>query len=235
MAGSGRRESRGMDALQANLGRFFRDASLLRQALTHPSAAAEEGLPRIRSYERLEFLGDALLGFALAEFLFDRYPREEEGVLSRLRAYWASQPVLAGVARELGLQACIFLGAGESRDGGAEKDRILASALEALLGAVYLDAGLRPATALVRQLWAPAIRRQGLAVLLEDAKTNLQERRQAEGLPLPVYRSDPSPDEGGFTCIVLMDGQASGRGSGPTRKAAEQAAAREALSALDRG
>ncbi len=235
MGASGRRDSRGLDALQANLGRFFRDASLLRQALTHPSAAAEEGLPRIRSYERLEFLGDALLGFALAEFLFDRYPQEEEGVLSRLRAYWASQPALAGVARELGLQACICLGAGESRDGGAEKDRILASALEALLGAVYLDAGLKPATALVRQLWAPAIRRQGLAVLLEDAKTNLQERRQAEGLPLPIYRSEPSPDGEGFTCTVLIDGQASGRGSGPTRKAAEQAAAREALSALDRG
>jgi ribonuclease-3 len=224
-----------MDALQANLGRFFRDASLLKQALTHPSAAAEEGLPRIRSYERLEFLGDALLGFALAELLFDRYPQEEEGVLSRLRAYWASQPVLAEVARGLGLQACIGLGVGESKDGGAEKDRILASALEALLGALYLDAGLKPATALVRKLWGPAIRRQGLAVLLEDAKTTLQERRQAVGLPLPVYQSEPAPDGAGFTCTVLLDGEVSGRGSGPTRKAAEQAAAREALSALDRG
>ncbi|MGC8763385.1 MAG: ribonuclease III [Acidobacteriota bacterium] len=218
------------DALQVRLGRFFKDPALLEQALTHPSAAVEAGLPRRASYERLEFLGDALLNFLVGELLFHRFPGEEEGTLSRMRAFWVSQPVLAEVARSLGLGAALRFGRGERRQEGSGKERILASALEALLGALYLDGGLPAARRLVQVHWRDAIRRRGLGVLDEDAKTRLQEARQARGLPLPVYRTGPEGE--GFVSVVLLDGEEAGEGRGPTRKAAEQAAARRALARL---
>jgi ribonuclease-3 len=221
--------SQALDALQSNLGHFFRDVSLLRQALTHPSAAVEAGMARAASYERLEFLGDAVLHLELAALIFDLFPRADEGELSKLRAYWASEAVQAGTARAMGIQGCLWLGAGESRDGGAGKDRILASSLEACFGALYLDGGQKACVKLMRTLWRDEIRRRGLAVLAEDAKTALQEHRQAQGLALPEYRSTSSDD--GFTCEVFLDGNGAGRGEGPTRKAAEQAAARHALEA----
>ncbi len=222
-----------LDALQARIGHFFRDRSLLVQALTHPSAAIELGLPRIMSYERMEFLGDALVNLYLAQLLFDRFPKEEEGVLTRLRAYWGSQPVLAEAARELALDHCLRLGAGETRDGGGSKDRILASALEALFAAHYLDAGFRAGARLAKTVWGDGIRKRGLEPLGEDAKTTLQELRQAQGLPLPEYRTEPSP--GGFRSTVLLDGHAAGSGTGASRKAAEQAAARRALAQFGEG
>ncbi len=230
MTGRSSHNAQALDALQSNLNHFFRDASLLRQALTHPSAAAEDGQSRLMSYERLEFLGDAVLHFHIAELLYDLFPREDEGVLSRLRAYWASEGVQAETARSLGVDGCIRLGTGESRDGGARKDRIVASALEALFGALYLDGGQRACTRLVKALWREPIRRRGLEVLAADAKTALQELRQGRGQTLPEYKTAPSGER--FESSVCLDGKPVGEGEGPTRKAAEQAAARAALSAL---
>lgn len=218
-----------LDALQANLGHFFKDPYLLRQALTHPSAAVEEGRGRLASYERLEFLGDSVVGLNLALLLYDRFPKEDEGVLTRMRAYWASQVALSATARELGLESFLRLGAGEARDGGANKDRTLASALEACFGALFLDGGPRAAAKLAKVLWAEPIRRRGMAVLAEDAKTALQEERQAAALPLPEYRTVPAGE--GFSSSVVLDGEEAGHGEGNTRKAAEQAAARAALAA----
>jgi len=216
-----------LDNLQARLGHFFRDRSLLVQALTHPSAAAEAGKPRLASYERLEFLGDSLVNAYLAELLFDLFSHEDEGVLTRLRAFWVSQPSLAAAARELGLGACLWLGAGEAKDKGWEKERVLSSALEALFGALYVDAGYRAGKKLARKLWAQGIRDKGLAILQEDAKTALQEVRQAKKLGLPEYRTERDGDL--FKTELYLDGVLSGRGSGVSRKAAEQAAARETL------
>jgi ribonuclease III len=230
MAAARRDDSRALDALQSNLGHFYRDASLLRQALTHPSAAVEAGEQRLASYERLEFLGDAVLHLLLADLIFDLFPQAEEGTLSKLRAYWASEVVQAATARELGVPGCVHLGTGESRDKGADKDRILASAFEACVGALYLDGGMKACTKLTRSLWRDDIRRRGLTVLAEDAKTALQERRQAEGLSLPEYRSEAADE--GFTCTVLLDGREAGRGGAPTRKAAEQDAAKRTLAGL---
>lgn len=218
-----------LDALQANLGHFFKDPYLLKQALTHPSAAVEEGRGRLASYERLEFLGDAVVGLNLAALLYDRFPKEDEGVLTRMRAYWASQVALAATARELGLESFLRLGAGEARDGGASKDRTLASALEACFGALFLDGGPKAAAKLAKALWGEPIRRRNLEVLAEDAKTALQEQRQAAGSPLPEYLTVPSAE--GFTTSVLLDGEVAGRGEGPSRKTAEQSAARAALAA----
>lgn len=218
---------RELDGLQARMGHFFKDRSLLVQALTHPSAAAEAGKPRLASYERLEFLGDSLVSVYLAEILFDRFPREDEGVLTRLRAFWVSQPSLAAAARELCLGACLQLGAGEAKDRGQDKERVLSSALEALFGALYVDMGFRAGKKLALKLWEPGIQKRGLAVLQEDTKTALQEVRQAGKLALPEYRTER--DGGLFKTAIYLDGVLSGRGTGPSRKAAEQAAAREAL------
>lgn len=222
-----------LDNLQARLGHFFRDRSLLVQALTHPSAAVEAGKPRLASYERMEFLGDALVNVYLAELLFDRFPHENEGVLTRLRAYWVSQPSLAAAARGLGLGACLWLGAGEAKDKGQEKERVLSSALEALFGSLYVDAGFRAGKKLARKLWEPGIRNKGLAVLQEDAKTALQEVRQARKLGLPEYRTKRGGDL--FETELYLDGALAGLGSGVSRKAAEQAAAREVLKSHHHG
>ncbi len=197
-------------------------------ALTHPSAAAEAGLPRRLSYERLEFLGDSLLNFLVAELVFHRFPAEEEGVLTRVRAHWISRRVLAAEAEDLGVGPALRMGEGERRDGGAKKERVLASALEALLGALFLDAGVPAARRLVSAIFSEPIRKRGLAVLAEDAKTSLQEARQAKNLPLPEYAT-ASSEGGGFVATVTLDGKEAGSGTGSTRKAAEQAAARAAL------
>jgi ribonuclease-3 len=218
---------RELDGLQARLGRFFRDRTLLVQALTHPSAVAEEGRSRLLSYERLEFLGDALVNAYLARLLFDLYPNEDEGGLTRLRAFWISQPSLAAAAREVGVGACLRLGVGEERTGGREKERVLASALEALFAAIYLDSGNAAGFRLARCLWGGPVRKRGLAVLQEDAKTALQEARQAKNLALPEYRT--SEAGGGFESTVYLDGVPAGSGRGVSRKAAEQAAARATL------
>jgi len=218
-----------LDALQARLGHFFRDRSLLERALTHPTAALEAGWTAEASYERLEFLGDALLNAWMAQLLFDRFPHSAEGVLTRLRAYWVSGPVLASQARLLGLPECLAVGEGGSRAGIADQERVQASTFEALLAAVHLDAGGRRAPALVRSLWGSAIASRGLEVLREDAKTTLQELRQAQGRSLPLYRCEA--EGAGFRSEVLLDGLRAGEGSGSTKKAAEQAAARAALEA----
>lgn len=227
------RKKAALDNLQARIGHFFKDASLLRQALTHPSAAIEDGLPRIMSYERLEFLGDSLVNFFLAEILFDRFPHEDEGVLTRLRAFWASQPALARSARELNLGELVRLGTGERRDGGDQKERILASILESLFAALYMDGGIKASRKLALGLWSDPIRKRGLAVLREDAKTNLQEKRQALGESLPRYQTEALGDT--FRSRVYFDQALAGEGTGPSRKAAEQAAARNALAGGEDG
>ena len=223
-------KKQGIDALQANMGHFFKDPYLIEQALTHSSASVESGKGRLASYERLEFLGDAVVNLCLAFLLYDRYPGEDEGVLTRLRAYWVSQASLAQTARDLGFESVLRLGVGETRDGGARRERTLASSLEASFGALFLDGGHRACAKLAKSLWGDAVRRRGLLVLAEDAKTALQELRQAAGLSLPDYRSAPAGE--GFASEVVLDGKVAGRGEGASRKAAEQGAARDALGRL---
>ncbi len=217
----------GLDALQARIGHFFRDKSLLEQAVTHPSGAIEAGKPRLLSYERLEFLGDSILNAWVAELLFDGFSQENEGVLARLRSYWVSGPVLARFAAQLKLDAHLVMGVGEERDGGRTKERILAASFEALVAALYLDAGVRFTRKFVRELWKDHVKRRGLQVLDEDAKTKLQEMMQAAGKPLPTYVTESSPE--GFKATVFLNRRASGHGAGSNKKAAEQAAARDAL------
>ena len=208
------------------------DLELLERALTHRSFAYEAGgLP---TNERMEFLGDTVLGLVVTEALYRRHPDLPEGRLAKLRASVVSTRALAEVARAVGLGQWLRLGRGEETTGGRDKSSILADAVEAVLGAVYLDGGLDAARQLVLRLFGPLLddvaeRGAGL-----DWKTSLQEMTAEQGLGVPVYDVvDEGPDHAKtFSARVLLADDACGTGSGRTKKEAEQAAAEAAVVAL---
>jgi ribonuclease-3 len=210
----------------------------LHQALVHRSFLNEQDDRSLASYDRLEYLGDAFLGWAVAAELYARYPHYDEGELTRARASLVRGDTLAEVARGVGLGAYLLLGQGEEAGGGRDRSRNLAAALEAVLGAVLLDQGEEKARSLVLRWLGPRIQAQGDAVAERDAKSALQEFLQGCGLPLPVYETvsdtGAAHDER-FTVRVLVDGRAMGEGAGRRIADAEQAAAREALAALRSG
>lgn len=207
----------------------FNDESLLRRALTHRSAHGEHN-------ERLEFLGDALLGMIVAEHLFANFPRADEGQLTRMRAALVNRDSLAEVARELDLGTHLVLGEGEQRSGGWRRDSILANAFEALLGAVYLDGGIGPCREMVLRALAPQLASADPERAHKDAKTALQEYLQSRRRELPQYQmmdvSGPSHEQV-FTVrcqIDTLEQPVVARGT--SRRKAEQAAAEEALRLL---
>jgi len=211
----------------------FRSKELLRRALTHRSYAHEAGLGR--NNERLELLGDAVIGLVITEELFLRFLDMEEGDLSQLKSFLVSRRLQAKAARELGLGECILLGMSEEKTGGRKRGSILAAGLEAVVGAVYLDSGLECA----RQLLQNVIlnRAEGLASPweLKDPKSKLQELVQGRGLSQPLYKiaSVTGPDHRPvFTVIVSVGGKELGSGKGSSKKEAERIAAGEAFTAL---
>jgi ribonuclease-3 len=194
----------------------------------HRSAANERNLGA--NYERLEFLGDAVLGLIAADWLFRRFPDLPEGDLARLKSTLVSAPALARYARELGLGGQLVLGLGEEKSGGRDKASLLADSLEAVMAAVYLDGGLRAARKVVERFLRFASTAGDAGAL--DAKSELQERMQALGLDTPTYRviAESGPDHAKtFTVEVVIAGEVAGSGSGPSKKAAELEAARRAL------
>jgi ribonuclease III len=210
--------------LAATIGHTFNDGSLLRRALTHRSYAADHN-------ERLEFLGDSIVNCAVALELYHRFPQLSEGDLSRLRAALVSQPALARIAGEIRLGQHMLLGEGELRSGGVRRPSILADALEAVIGAVFVDAGFPAAQRVVRTLFASALE-QVDPQAVKDSKTLLQEHLQGRRLPLPRYSVVATLGEAHnqrfeVECAVAaLDIRT--RGAGTSRRAAEQAAAREA-------
>lgn len=218
-------------ALQQAIGYRFREPALLLQALTHSSYCNEQpgnGTPEA-SYERLEFLGDAILGFLVGERLFQQLPAAREGELSARRDALINRRHLAAAARRLGLGNWLRLGRGEERQGGRRKDSILADVVEALLAAVYLDGGLEACRRLVAGLFDDLEAGEGDRL---RGKNRLQEELQRHHLPLPEYRlrAVEGPDHRRiFRVEVYLDGRRLGEGRGSSRKAAEMAAAREAL------
>lgn len=217
---------------EERLGYRFRDEELLTLAVTHRSWANEQGTDE--HYERLEFLGDAVLGLVAGQWLFRTLPHLPEGELSKKKAVLVSKPALAAHARRLGLGELLRLGVGEERSGGRKKASLLADSLEAVFGAVYLDGGFDAARDVVREFVAHAheTREQELPV---DAKTRLQELTQARGLDLPEYRlvAEEGPDhEKEFQVECRVDGDVVGAGAGRSKKLAEQRAATAALDAL---
>jgi ribonuclease-3 len=197
--------------------------------LTHRSAGSANN-------ERLEFLGDALLGFVIAEALCERFPEADEGTLSRMRASLVKRETLAALARGLGLGEYLHLGAGELRTGGYARDSILADAFEALWGAVYLDAGFASARELVLRLFAPRLAQTSAVHAGKDPKTQLQEWLQAQRRPLPEYTVVATGgDQHAQTFVVsctLADADLGTRAEGSTRRGAEQAAAYAMLEQL---
>jgi ribonuclease-3 len=211
------------------LGHCFADAALLRQALTHRSHSQPHN-------ERLEFIGDAVLNCVIAEALFQRLPGQPEGDLSRLRAHLVNQHSLEARARALDLGPHLLLGEGELRSGGAERASILADALEALIGAVFVDAGFEVARAMVLRVFAPVLTRPDVFGGAKDAKTALQEWVQARRKPLPEYRvvevgGEAHRQQFVVECRVSAFNVLT-RGEGFSRRTAEQQAARDALVAL---
>jgi ribonuclease-3 len=222
------RASEGPKALDRVLGVRFKDPALRETALTHRSYAFENGLPT--NNERLEFLGDAVLGIVVTDMAFREFTDMPEGDLAKLRAAIVNMGALAEVARDLGIGRFVLLGKGEEMSGGRDKSSILADALEALLGAIYLDRGLDPAAKLIQRLFRPRMIAYVRGEGERDYKTILQELASADLHVLPEYRiSERGPDhEKEFTAIVLLGGREWGTGMGRSKKEAEQQAAHEA-------
>lgn len=218
------------------LGYTFNDTSLLHQALTHPSYVNESRENSLSDYQRLEFLGDAVLSLCLADQLSQRFPDLAEGDLSRLRASLVDQPCLAERATELGIARHILLGRGEELDGGREKPSILSDVFEAILGAIYQDGGFDAVHGVVSKVYAPLLDDQGLTgVSLNDPKSELQEWLAARRYPVPLYEltgEEGPPHDRRFTMAVLLNGEIIGAGEGRSKKAAQQAAAKAALERL---
>lgn len=217
------------EALDRALGVSFRDASMREMALTHRSFAFENGLTATN--ERLEFLGDSVLGLIVTDMAYRSYPDIPEGSLAKLRAAIVNMVALADVARSLDLGRMVLLGKGEEQSGGRDKSSILADALEAVFGAVYLDRGLEVATELVERLFRPRMEAYVRGEGERDYKTLLQELASSELRAMPEYRlEERGPDhQKEFTATVYLDGQALGRGTGRSKKEAEQQAAGEAF------
>lgn len=216
-------------ALARRLGYAFRDAALLERALTHRSKGANNN-------ERLEFLGDSILSFVVADALYARFSSLAEGDLTRLRATLVRQETLAHLARTFELGGCLQLGSGELKSGGFDRDSILSDALEAIFGAVYLDGGLAPARDVILRLYRPLIDTIDPGAVLKDPKTRLQEWLQGQAKPTPVYQVVTVTGEAhqqNFVVECRVEGLAEAvRGEGSSRRGAEQEAAQRAYERL---
>lgn len=217
------------EKLTRKLGLTFKQPVLVRRALTHRSANADNN-------ERLEFLGDSVLGFVIAECLYHKFTEADEGVLSRLRATLVNQTSLANIARKLNLGDYLILGSGELKSGGYRRDSILSDAMEAMIGALLLDQGMDACRAWILQLFAEQIEGLSLRDWKKDPKTRLQESMQARGLELPAYMlrsvvGQPHDQSFVVECRVsLTEETCEGRGS--SRKRAEQESAEKMLAKL---
>jgi ribonuclease-3 len=219
-----KRRAAAASALEQTIGYRFKNGELLVRALTHISALA--GGSRASSYQRLEFLGDHVLGLVISEMLFHAFPKGDEGELSRRLADLVRRETCADVARAINLGEALRLGASESNAGGRSRTAILADVCEALVGAVFLDGGYPAATALVERLWGERMRAPTRP--LRDPKTMLQEWAQARGLPTPAYREvertgpHHNPE---FRIAVSLPQREPAEGRGRSKRVAEQAAA----------
>lgn len=224
-----------LSALEKKLGHNFKNKDLLREALTHRSYLNENpkwGLPH---NERMEFLGDAVLELSVTEELFNRYPDSAEGQLTSLRAALVNYIMMAGIAREINLDQYVLLSRGEAKDTGRARDVILANAIEAIIGAVYLDSDYKAVKKMVTELVTAHLDEVIKKGLFRDPKSLLQEKTQAAEKITPVYKvlSETGPDHAKvFKVGVYIGEQLLATGAGPSKQEAEVEAAREALKKL---
>jgi ribonuclease-3 len=213
------------DTLEARLGYTFKDATLLDRALTHISAA-DGGNPRLNSYQRLEFLGDRVLGLVIAEMLFEEYATRAEGEMSQRLSELVSADTCAEIAAVMDLGAAVKMGVGEARSGGRKKKALLADVCESVIAAVYLDGGLEAARALIDRFWRDRLLHPRRP--LRDGKTALQEWALSRGLGTPVYKQveRAGPDHNPiFRIEVTVDGRDPAIGEARSKRTAEKAAA----------
>jgi ribonuclease-3 len=223
---------------QSRLGYTFREVGLLERALTHKSFSNENREARAPNNERLEFLGDAVLGFVVGEMIFHSFPNLQEGALSKIKAHLVSTDMLAVKGRALEIGRFLRMGAGEARSGGAEKLSLVADAFEAVVAAIYLDGGLGETAEFVRRVFGAEVAGIDVGDLsFHDYKTTLQETAQSLGLPLPEYRvvEETGPDhEKAFGVELLWDGEPFAHGRGASKREAQRKAAKDALKKLGR-
>lgn len=218
------------EALAEKLGLSLKNIDLLKRALTHRSASSDNN-------ERLEFLGDSILGFIIADYLYERFPNEKEGILSRLRANLVNQSALASLARSFGLGEYLILGVGELKSGGYKRDSLLSDGLEAIIGALAKDRGIEACRKWVLGLFSEFLSQLTLSSKIKDPKTQLQELMQSKGLELPAYTllsQSGMPHDQIFRVecrISLMSDAIIGEGT--SRKKAEQQAAEQSLLSID--
>lgn len=226
-------------AAEVILGHSFGNKQLLAEALTHRSAAQVRRPGRrqvetqaLASNERLEFVGDRVLGLLIAEWLIDRFPTENEGSLARRQAHLVSREVLVEVAERVELSTALTIGPNEARAGVGQLANVLADAMEALLGALYLDGGIEPARRFVRAAWLPAL--EAMALPPKDPKTALQEWLMARGLPLPVYKvaACTGPPHAPEFVMQVIAGGMEGKGIAGSKRIAERDAAADLLARL---
>ena len=231
--------SQATEALAAILGHTFKDPELLALALTHPSATGDAGgrggadEARLSNYERLEFLGDRVLGLAIADLLIRRFPDEREGRLARRHTELVRKEALAGVARDIGLGRYLALSKGEEEAGGRDNAATVADCCEAVIAALFLDGGMPAAERFIHEHWLPLM--EAAAEPHKDVKTALQEWAQARALPLPAYTvvANEGPDhQPVFAVEVTVAGHAAVSATGRSKRAAEKAAARMMLKAI---
>lgn len=218
-----------LDRLQQKLGYQFEDVSWLKLALTHRSKSKI-------NYERLEFLGDSFLGFVISDCLFKQFPKEPEGVLTRLRASVVKQKSLAGVASEFGFGEFLILGAGEGRSGGHRRDSTLSDVLEAIIAAIYIDGGAIQARSFIERTFAGKLESLDPSIQLKDPKSQLQEWLQKLGLDVPEYQvveifGKDHEQIFEVQCQTIMSSEIF-KGRGSSRRIAEQKAAKQALGKL---
>jgi len=222
--------------LEKRLGAAFKNQALLQQALTHRSVQGES-LDReaASTNERLEFLGDTVLGLVVAQHLYDKFPSRSEGELTRIKASAVSEPTLSQVAKKVGLGKYVRLSRGEDASGGRERPSILADSLEAVIGAIFLEHGLEKAREFILKVLSPPLRAIERQQHEKDYKTMLQELLQARHKALPTYRivqvSGPDHDRT-FVIEARFARRVLGKGTGKSKKEAQQAAAKQALKAL---
>ncbi len=219
----------GLELLEERIGYRFQNIALLKQAITHSSFTNEQKINKLKDYERLEFLGDAVLELVSSEFLFCEYEGKREGELTKMRASMVCEPSLAFCARDLELGEFLLLGKGEENTGGRKRDSITSDAMEAVIGAIYLDGGMEKAKEFIYRFILSDLEEKQL---FYDSKTNLQELIQGKLKKEFHYEllaeTGPEHDKV-FFVEVVMEGETIGKGQGRTKKTAEQEAAYEAL------
>ncbi len=227
-----------MEKLQHTIGYHFKNQALLQTALTHSSYVNESRQKDTACNERLEFLGDAVLGVVVTEYLYKHFPQENEGGLSKIRAAVVCEDSLVKIAKEWHLGDFLFLGRGEDKSGGRERKSILSDAVESVIAAVFLDGGMACAKTLVLQFivkYIDAVRHSGADDF--DYKTTLQELAHENGCEIEykvLEETGPDHDKR-YLVSVCIDGKERGRGSGASKKRAEQAAAAQAVKRLEQG